>query len=92
MDISVYSKVDGEKPIRPETYKIRWGNYQNLGIEEMLFSRKEHTNLLPGAKLTALKDNAILHRLSKLYLGMYYTYMHAVMTNEKEDMSLKESG
>lgn len=26
------------------------------------------------------------HRLRKLYLGMYYTYMYAVMTNEKEAM------
>lgn len=52
----------------------------------MFFSREEYTNLLPGAKLRALRDNAILHRLRKLYLGMYYTYMHVVMTNGKEAM------
>lgn len=52
----------------------------------MFFFREEYTNLLPGAKLRALRDNAILYRLRKLYLGMYYTYLHAVRTNEKEAM------
>lgn len=48
------------------------GHRVKLGIEEVVFLREEHNNLLFGAKQSSLKTyiQISLYRLNRLYLGM----------------------
>lgn len=82
-DVNEYTKLDGEKSMRPQPTQGATDNRGNLGTEDVASSRKEHANWLSSANRSPLKPyiQRSLYGFNSLYLRIYihtYIYMHEI--------------
>lgn len=87
------AKVDGEKPMKPQSYTKNYSQLRMLSAGEIVFPRDEYTNghLIP---MTSPENIHTLYKLRRLYLGIYaytcmYVCMYRFITVKKWDINLK---